>query len=77
MKIFRLNNGPALEVILYEHAEIPLNIEGTGRYISLGVLQQVSGTQDYLIPADVDISQFGSVGIWCQEFDATFGFATI
>ena len=81
-RILRLNdfitdNGPALEVILYEDATVPTQIEGKGNYISLGALKQVRGTQEYVIPADVDLSAFNAVGIWCEAFDVTFGYAPL
>lgn len=81
-RILRLNDfstdsGPALEVILYENAVVPVSIEGKGDYISLGELERVQGTQDYIIPADVILSDYAAVGIWCEEFDVTFGYAPL
>lgn len=81
-RILRLNdfltdNGPALQVILYEDGVVPTQIEGKGDYISLGELQAIRGTQDYVIPADVDLSDFNAVGIWCEAFDVTFGYAAL
>ncbi|MEM9218345.1 MAG: DM13 domain-containing protein [Cyanobacteria bacterium P01_F01_bin.150] len=81
-RILRLNNfvtdnGPALEVILYENSVVPTQIEGKGKYISLGELKQIEGTQDYIIPAGVNLSEFNAVGIWCEAFDVTFGYATL
>ena len=81
-RILRLNNfvtdnGPALQVILYEDGVVPKKIEGKGRYVSLGELEQIEGTQDYVIPASVNLANFNAVGIWCEAFDVTFGYAAL
>ncbi len=31
----------------------------------------------YEIPSDINLEGFQSVGIWCEKFDATFGYATL
>ncbi|WAN70126.1 DM13 domain-containing protein [Moorena producens JHB] len=41
---------------------------------SLGRLQQVSGTQRYRIPADVNPEDFSSLVIWCRKFNVTLAF---
>lgn len=74
---FATDPGPALEVILYSENSVPLNIEGKGRYVSLGNLRANAGSQQYAIPASVDLSQYESVAIWCSQFDATFGYAPL
>lgn len=73
---FQSDRGPALEVILHRANEVGLQIQ-EGDYISLGVLQSFSGAQRYLIPDDVDLSQYQSVAIWCEAFNATFGYAPL
>ena len=45
--------------------------------MSLGEFKQIEGTQDYVIPASVNLADFNAVGIWCEAFDVTFGYATI
>ena len=73
---FKTDDGPALEVILYRGNQVPLNI-GEGSYTSLARLKNVSGTQRYEIPTGLDLAQFGAVAIWCQQFNATFGYAAL
>ena len=34
-------------------------------------------TQRYAIPANINIEDYESVAIWCQEFNVTFGYADI
>ncbi|MEL6223195.1 MAG: DM13 domain-containing protein [Cyanobacteria bacterium J06627_8] len=74
---FSTATGPDVEVILYEHADVPVSIEGTGAYVSLGQLTEFEGQQLYAIPEGVDIAQFDSIGIWCEQFDVTFGYASL
>ncbi|MEM9452310.1 MAG: DM13 domain-containing protein [Cyanobacteria bacterium P01_E01_bin.6] len=74
---FSTANGPDVEVIIYEHNSVPVSIEGTGEYVSLGQLNEFEGRQRYAVPDDVDISQFGSIGIWCEQFDVTFGYLSL
>ncbi|MEA5448786.1 DM13 domain-containing protein [Leptolyngbya sp. CCNP1308] len=73
---FDTARGPAVEVILYKGATVPVNI-AEGDYLTLAPLQSFSGAQRYLIPADVDINDYQTVGIWCRQFNVTFGYAPI
>jgi len=73
---FKTDPGPALEVIFYRGDRVPLNI-GEGSYVSLGKLQKVAGTQRYLIPDNVNLGDFGAIAVWCQQFNATFGYAAL
>jgi len=73
---FRTARGPALEVILHRNRRVSKAINERD-YVSLATLRRVNGTQLYLIPNNVDLSDFQSVAIWCEEFNVTFGYATI
>jgi hypothetical protein len=73
---FDTARGPLVEVILYTGAEIPVNIAETD-YITIAPLQSFEGAQRYLIPADVDLNDYQTVGIWCREFNVTFGYAPL
>ena len=73
---FQSDDGPALKVILHNSPTVDLRVE-EGEYISLGALQSVSGSQRYQIPDDVDVNQYQSVAIWCERFNATFGYAPL
>ena len=75
-KAFRTGNGPAVEVILHKNSNIPLNIK-EGNYITLGRIKSFNGKQRYAIPNNVNLANYKSVGIWCEEFNATFGFASL
>ena len=73
---FQSDRGPDLKVILHRANSVDLKVE-EGDYVSLGALQSVNGAQRYLIPEDVDLANYQSVAIWCEEFNATFGYAPL
>ena len=72
---FSTDSGPDLFVLLHR-SETPDNYDES-EYISLGMLEHVSGTQRYLIPDGVEVEDFRSAVIWCREFNVTFGFAVL
>ncbi|CCK32235.1 secreted protein [Streptomyces davaonensis JCM 4913] len=75
------SNGPDLRVWL---TDAPVK-EGTagwrvfddGRYVSLGKLKGNKGSQNYVVPADLDLTRYSSVSIWCDRFDVSFGAAEL
>ncbi|MFK7802653.1 MAG: DM13 domain-containing protein [Anaerolineae bacterium] len=69
---FMVTNGPDLHVLLVE------NIEGDmGEYVDLGSLKGNIGSQNYEIPADVDLSQFSGIMIYCMPFHVSFSTAPL
>jgi hypothetical protein len=48
-----------------------------GSYTILAPLKSASGAQSYVIPASIDLSQQGSVMIWCEAFNATMAWAQL
>ena len=48
-----------------------------GTYTVLAPLKSASGAQSYVIPASIDLSQQGSVMIWCEAFNATMAWAPL
>ncbi|MGE5828538.1 MAG: DM13 domain-containing protein, partial [Micromonosporaceae bacterium] len=75
------SDGPDLRVWLTDQ-EVRPGAEGwrvfdDGRYVELGRLKGNHGTQVYDVPADLDISQYRSVSIWCQRFSVSFGAAAL
>ncbi|MFE1347901.1 DM13 domain-containing protein [Streptomyces sp. NPDC058757] len=75
------SNGPDLHVWL---SDAPVK-EGTagwrvfddGKYVDLAKLKGNKGDQNYPLPADLDLSAYTSVSIWCDRFDVSFGAAEI
>ncbi|KST67906.1 DM13 domain-containing protein [Mastigocoleus testarum] len=73
---FSTGNGPDVKVILHKSSTVPGNIQ-EGNYITLAPIQKFKGAQTYEIPENVNLDEFKSVGIWCEEFNATFGYASL
>ena len=48
-----------------------------GEYVDLGSLKGNKGSQNYAIPADVDLADLTSVAIWCDRFSVSFGAAEL
>jgi len=73
---FSVTNGPQLRVYL-STTENPTNRDGLGDFIDLGKLKGNVGNQNYIIPDDVDLSQYNSVVIYCKPFHVVFGSASL
>lgn len=75
---FRTTNGPALVVYLARHSS-PSSADDVidGGFLSLGKLKGNVGNQNYPVPAGTDISEYGSVVIWCELFDVLFSPASL
>ncbi len=75
---FEVLNGPDLHVYLTSQDPVPdtvgVELEGT---LDLGKLKGNLGDQNYEIPADLDLSLFKSVVIWCQPFRVPFNAAPL
>ena len=75
---FSVDNGPDLHVYLVPVDPVPDTVgsEIPG-YVDLGKLKGNIGDQNYELPADLDLSQFKSVVIWCQPFRVPFSAASL
>lgn len=74
---FSVTPGPDLEVwLVAANAPNTNNAVLASTYVSLGPLQSPTGTQTYGIPGSVDISDYGSVVIWCEDFSVLFTMAS-
>lgn len=73
---FDVTNGPDLHVLLVPN-EDPTGREDITGYVDLGSLKGNVGNQNYEIPADVDIDDYGSIVIYCQPFHVLFASATL
>ncbi|MDA0672586.1 MAG: DM13 domain-containing protein [Cyanobacteria bacterium] len=73
---FTTEAGPDLLVVLHRDAIVPSAI-AEGDYVSLGDLVATTGSQRYLIPADVDAADYAAVSIWCREYNVTFSYAPL
>lgn len=80
---FSTSDGPDLVVVLHRSADplasstppaYPLE---EADYVVLAPLAATNGSQEYAIPAEVNADDYQSVAVWCQQFNATFGVATL
>lgn len=75
------SDGPDLEVWLTDAAVVEgrkgWRVFDDGRYVDLGDLKGNKGNQNYPIAADVDLSAYRSVSIWCDRFNVSFGAAEL
>ncbi|NEZ58336.1 DM13 domain-containing protein, partial [Adonisia turfae] len=72
---FSTDDGPDLFVLL--HKEATPQSYSSDKFVNLGNLQSINGSQRYEIPEDISIDEFKSAVIWCRQFNVTFGFAAI
>jgi len=75
---FKTKNGPDLKLFISPKPVEDLNgITATTDAVRLAVLRSTKGAQEYVIPAGVDLSQFGSILIHCEAFSKLWGGANI
>ena len=72
-----VTNGPDLHVLLVENPEPGSRADIMAGYLDLGPLKGNRGNQNYEIPADIDLSEYGSVVIYCQPFHVIFATAPL
>lgn len=70
---FEVTNGPDLHVLLSTSDDPAADL---GEYVDLGSLKGNVGNQNYDIPADVDVSIYRSVIIYCDPFHVLFASAS-
>lgn len=75
---FETSNGPDVQVYLVATTDAPDNETVThAGFIPLGSLKGTIGDQNYAVPADVDLTQYQAVTIWCRRFGVNFGTAPL
>ncbi|MGD1929646.1 MAG: DM13 domain-containing protein [Leptolyngbyaceae cyanobacterium] len=80
---FSSSDGPDLVVVLHRSPDVlaatspPAYPIDEADYVVIAPLAATTGAQDYVVPAEIDLESFASVAVWCQEFNATFGVATL
>lgn len=66
---FEVGPGPDFHVYLVPQTEIRDSSEVKNTmFVDLGRLRAFKGSQNYAIPAGVDLKKFPSVVIWCRQF---------
>ncbi|MGH8632592.1 MAG: DM13 domain-containing protein [Burkholderiales bacterium] len=66
---FEVGPGPKFYIYLVpEKNVIPSTNVAKTMYVDLGRLKAFKGSQNYPVPAGVDLAKFDSVVIWCEQF---------
>jgi hypothetical protein len=75
---FATDNGPDLHVRLIAAADAKDTASvAKANHVELGKLKGNKGNQNYDVPADVDLSKYKVVSIWCNRFSVNFAAAPL
>lgn len=75
---FEVGPGPKYHVYLVPLDEImPSTAVDETMYVDLGRLKAFTGSQNYPVPVGIDLQDFGSIVIWCEQFNILISPATI
>jgi Electron transfer DM13 len=75
---FETSNGPDVRVYLVAAKDAADNETVTrAGFVDLGAMKGNKGDQNYEVPANVDLSQYQSVTIWCRRFGVNFATAPL
>ena len=75
---FRTSNGPDVHVYLVAADDARDNASVTrAGFIDLGSMKGNIGDQNYAFGADVDLSKYRTVSVWCKRFSVNFGAAPL
>jgi hypothetical protein len=67
---FEVGPGPKFHVYLVPEAEVlPSTNVAKTMFVDLGRLKAFKGSQNFPVPAGIDARKFGSVVIWCEQFE--------
>lgn len=66
---FEVGPGPKFHVYLVpETSVLPSTNVARTMFVDLGRLKAFKGSQNYPVPAGVDVAKYDSVVIWCEQF---------
>ena len=74
---FRTDNGPDLNVYLSAAPPDAPAGQFDDDFVDLGDLKGNVGSQNYEIPAGLDLDRYSTVAIWCVRFGVVFGTAEL
>jgi hypothetical protein len=75
---FQTSNGPDVHVYLVAADDAKDNDTVTrAGFLELGSLKGNIGDQNYDLPANVDLTKYRAVTIWCKRFSVNFGTAPL
>jgi hypothetical protein len=75
---FETSNGPDVRVYLVaaDDANDNETVQRAG-FVEVGPIKGNQGDQNYSLPADLDLSRYRSVTIWCKRFGVNFATAPL
>ena len=75
---FSTSNGPDVHVYMVasDDAKDSASVLHAG-FIDLGTIKGNMGDQNYTLGADVDLSKYRAVSVWCKRFSVNFGAARL
>ena len=75
---FEVGPGPRFHVYLVDRAQVRSGDDfKSSEMVDLGPLRTFVGSQNYSIPASVDLAKYNSVVIWCKQFNVLISPATL
>lgn len=75
---FRTANGPDVKITVVAAADAKddATVKRAG-YVNVAPMKGNVGDQNYELPADLDLSKYRTVVIWCERFAVNFGAAPL
>jgi hypothetical protein len=75
---FRTSNGPDVHVYLVaaNDAKDTATVKRAD-VIDMGIIKGNIGDQNYALSADLDLSKYRTISIWCKRFAVNFGAAPL
>lgn len=75
---FETSNGPDVNVYLGMANDATDNATvTTAGFVTLGPIKGNKGDQNYELPAELDLTKFHSVTVWCRRLGVNFGTAPL
>ena len=75
---FATSNGPDVRVYLVAAGDVQHeDAAKQAGFVDLGALKGNIGDQNYDVPADLDLSRYRAVSIWCRRFSVNLGAAPL
>ena len=75
---FKVGPGPKYHVYLVPDAEVtPDTAVDETMYVDLGRLKAFEGSQNYLIPDGIELANYQSVVVWCEQFNVLISPASL
>lgn len=66
---FEVGPGPKYHVYLVPESNVvPSTRVAQTMFVDLGRLRAFKGSQNYPVPAGVELARYGSVVVWCEQF---------